>query len=281
MKIGLSSCGKTLCAETFKNYSDAGIKHIEISEGKSGTAALPWESLQLWAEEYEVTLWSLHLPFSPFSEIDISSPELGDRTVNYYLELIKKGSSIGIHNFILHPSGEPIAENCRAERMACAKKGLSRLAELIAPLGATVCVENLPRTCLGRDSSDMLELLSAHPDLRSCFDTNHLLSEDPVEYINRVGDRIVTLHVSDYDLLNERHWLPGEGVTDFHAIISALSRVGYEGPWLYELGFTAPSSIIRPRNLTYGDFVRNANELISGQAPTVIGTPVKGLTSWK
>ncbi|MBR2461115.1 MAG: sugar phosphate isomerase/epimerase [Clostridia bacterium] len=281
LNIGLSSCGKPLCAELFESYSRAGITHIEISENKSNTAKLQLNELAEWSRRFGVTLWSLHLPFMPFAEIDISAPTLSELSVEYYYGLIKKGTEIGIRNFIVHPSGEPIADEERKERMAYAKSGLKKLAELSLPLGATVCVENLPRTCLGRDSSDMLELLSAHPALRSCFDTNHLLGEDPAEYIKKVGSRIVTLHVSDYDFLNERHWLPGEGQTDFAAILSALSDFDYCGPWLYELGFDTPTTVSRSRDLTCEDFVRNANELFLGKALTVIGTPKPGLTSWK
>ena len=52
----------------------------------------------------------------------------------------------------------------------------------------------------------MLELISADERLVICFDTNHLLSEDPVEFIHKCGHKIVTLHVSDYDFIDEKHF---------------------------------------------------------------------------
>ena len=82
---------------------------------------------------------------------------------------------------------------------------MAKLADFANKFGAVICVEDLPRTCLGRDSSDINELVSAQPDLRVCFDTNHMLSEDVCAFIKDVGDKIVTVHVSDYDYLNERH----------------------------------------------------------------------------
>ena len=144
-----------------------------------------------------------------------------------------------------------------------------------------IAVENLPRTCLGRNSQEMLELISAHPALRICFDTNHLLGEDPVEFVQKVGKHFITMHVSDYDFLNERHWLPGEGKLDWQALLAALEAVGYSGPWLYEVSFTAPASIVRPRNLCCDDFVRNARELFEKKPLTVLGKPIDGLKSWK
>ena len=42
-----------------------------------------------------------------------------------------------------------------------------------------------------------VRLLGADERLRACFDTNHLLIEDFSTYLDRVKDKIVTLHVSD------------------------------------------------------------------------------------
>ncbi|MBQ9131364.1 MAG: TIM barrel protein, partial [Clostridia bacterium] len=129
-------------------------------------------------------LWSFHLPFAPLSELDLSRPDLCDHTVEYFKGLIKEGSAIGIKRFVVHPSGEPIFDDMRATRLECAKKSLARLAEYAKNFDGIICVEDLPRSCLGRDSEEMLALLSAHEDLRACFDTNHLLSlEKPHEYL--------------------------------------------------------------------------------------------------
>ena len=99
----------------------------------------------------------------------------------------------------------------------------------------TLCLENLPRTCLGRTSDEMLRFLDAIPTLRAVFDTNHSLMEDNVHFIRAIGEKIVTLHVSDYDFADEKHWLPLEGKNDWEAILSALEDVNYAGRFLYEL----------------------------------------------
>jgi sugar phosphate isomerase/epimerase len=109
--------------------------------------------------------------------VDISNPEIADYTVSFFMSLMKRVTDIGIKRFIVHPSGEPISDEERPIRMECAKEKLRALAEYADTIGATICVENLPNTCLSRDSAGLLELLSAHPSLRVCFDTNHLLTE--------------------------------------------------------------------------------------------------------
>ena len=273
MKLGLSSCNKSLDRALFAAYAEAGIFHMEISMGRNGCNALDHAYIRTLADEYGITLNSYHLPFSPFSEIDISSPDavLRGNTVAYCSELIKKAGSVGIPRFVIHPSGEPIAPAERAEHMKYARESLTRLADVAAAEGAVLAVENLPRTCLGCSSDDILALTSADPRLRVCFDTNHLLGEDIATFIQKVGHLLVTTHVSDYDFSDERHWLPGEGKIDWFALIDALKAVGYDGAWLYELSFEAPKTLTRPRDLTCADFARNFSELMSGKLPTVCG----------
>jgi sugar phosphate isomerase/epimerase len=283
MRLALSTCGTPITAELMSAHKDAGINTIEVSVGNMELAsALDFHNARELADEYGVELWSLHLPFLPFNVIDPSNPTIADYTVEYFCSLIDKAVEIGIKVFVVHPSGEPIAESDRATRLACAKKSLVALAEYAAAKGAVIAVEDLPRTCLGRDSSDILELISAHPDLRVCFDTNHLLGEKIADFIANVGDKIITTHVSDYDEKNERHWLSGEGVIDWKALKDALIAVGYDGPWLYELGLSGSTSTIdRERRLEYSDFGRNYDEIMADLPITLIGKGKTDLPSWK
>ncbi|MBO5312897.1 MAG: sugar phosphate isomerase/epimerase [Clostridia bacterium] len=277
--IGVSTPHK-IDEEMFKKYNEAGITHMEISVGKEECDKLDFQLLSAWAKKYNVCLHSFHLPFWPFDVIDISKESIAKSSVEYLSRFIIEGSKIGIDKYIIHPSGEPIEESDRERRMECAKKSLSILAELADRYNSVICVENLPRTCMGRDSDDILELLSAHPKLVACFDTNHLLGEDPVRFIERVGGKIVTTHISDYDFKNERHWLPGEGEVDWKSILEAFSKIGYSGVWLYEINMDSNYTITRPRSLTYEDVYKNAQELFNGEDLTKISTPVAGLKRW-
>ena len=279
--IGMSSTSMDLTEDLFADYKKAGVQAIEISFGHKLEKALDYAEIKRLSKIYDIELWSFHLPFAPFSELDLSRPELCDHTVEYFMELIKDVSSIGIKRFVLHPSGEPISDEQRAVRLECAKKSLARLAEYAKGFDAILCIENLPRSCLGRNSEEILELLSAHENLRACFDTNHLTSlEKPLEYVRKIKNRIATLHVSDYDFLDERHWLPGEGDIDWQELYQALREVGYNGVWMYELRLSSPSSIVRERELTRSDFVTNAREIFDGKPLTSRGTRIEGLKGW-
>ena len=286
MKAGLSVNGigkKSIDAENLIKMKTEGIDAVEISLGRDLSLALDYDGLKKSADEAGIELWSFHLPFMPFAEIDVSSTDEDVRaySISMLSDMIKRGSAIGIKRFVIHPSGETIEDSAREARMVAARKSLALLGALAASLGSVLCVENLPRTCLGRNSSEILELISADSSLRVCFDTNHLLEEEISDFIRAVGDKIVTIHVSDYDKLNERHWLSGEGCIDWQRLYSELLSVGYSGAWLYELNLEAPPSIIRPRDLEFSDLTANAEEIFSGKEPTRIGVPAENLTSWR
>lgn len=79
--------------------------------------------------------------------------------------------------------------------------------------------------------------------------------------IRHFKEKIVTMHVSDCDLLDERHWMPGKGAVDFGSIIRALRDVGYTGTWLYEVTFRLPPTSNHP--LLLSDFAENAEGLFT------------------
>lgn len=279
-QIGLSTCGKTICEDLFKKYHDAEITAMEISLKSEDYADINYEAIKKWSEKFNIDLWSFHLPFAPFSEIDISNANTCKGTIKYYEELIKKASGIGIKRFIVHPSGEPISDEERSARMKYAKESLAVLAEIAQRNTAVIAVEDLPRSCLGKNSDEITELISVHENLKVCFDTNHLLNENPVDFIHKIGDKIITTHISDYDFINERHWLPGEGKLDWQAILNAFKNIGYNGVWLYEIDFSCPETIIRDRDLTCDDFIKNAKELFENKNISLFSTHKDNLGMW-
>lgn len=272
----MSTCGNALeeiTDELFDTYRKQFIYYTELSLPGCDMAKVDFKEFKKLIHKNGITLSTLHLPFSPFDKIDISKPELADASVELLSDIIRRAMEARMYlfkTFVIHASGEPIADGERAERMECAKRSLKKLAEVAAECGATIAVENLPRTCLGRDSAEILELLSAHPLLKACFDTNHLLSESHADFIKAVGKNIIATHISDYDFVDERHLLPGEGKIDWQELISALGEVGYSGMWTYEVPAGKTKNIERSRDLIPADFEKNAVELFAGKAPTRI-----------
>lgn len=269
--VGLSTRGgKPVDENAFIAMKNGGIDVIELA--RSDYEAFDFAALKALSDKYGVGIWSLHLPYAPFETIDISStdPAVRNGTLEVFYDIIGRAAEIGIDKFVVHPSGEPIPEKAREERMKYSMQSLDQLAEKAAEYGAVIAAEDLPRTCLGRNSDEILRLISANDRLRVCFDVNHLLNEETCAFAERVGERIITLHISDYDFTDEKHWLPGEGEIKWQSLLSTLEKIGYNGAWMYEVSFE-PSHTIERRMLTYSDFYDNAMSLFSGVTPPPMG----------
>lgn len=279
-QLGLSVCGaKDITPAGLLEMRQAGIDTLEYSYYEYD--GFDFKARKKEAEDAGISVWSVHLPFIPFATNNIASLDrrVCEDTVRLQSELIRKVGDAGIKTVVIHPSGEPNEPETRKERMKNAKECLSRLAAVAAEAGTVIAVEDLPRSCLGCNSAEILELISVDPRLTVCFDTNHLLGEKIADFVTACGKYFRTIHVSDYDLVDERHWLPGEGVIDWRALMADLDRVGYQGPFLYEIDYKTPRTITRPRDLTAADFARNKKELEEGLPLTVFGKPT-GLSNW-
>lgn len=252
-KCGVSLCGEEISEKYLSDLKAGGVDCIEISayELKS------YEGIGDLCAKYGIEPWSAHLPFG--YDIDISSLEgsISDDTAELDIKIMERVSREGFRVCVIHPSSEPIEEKDRKARMEMAKSKLRVLAEKAHQLGMILAVEDLPRTCLGRNSIDILELLSADSRLKVCFDTNHLLGESIENFIRKVGRYIVTTHISDYDFIDERHLLPGEGDIDWVSFADEMEKIGYEGPILYEVSPGTTNRIERPVALTPKDYKEN------------------------
>ena len=266
-KLGMSSCGSDFVDRSvLEQYAKGNIECMEISMLKEQCLKLDWKQLKKDADECGVTLWSFHLPFYPFETNNFAHPDpvVRKNTLELHSEFVKHCGEIGIGIVVAHPSGEPNPAEQREEMLKYAQDTLSKLADVGAKEGVVVAVEDLPRTCIGNCSKDINFILSGNDKLRCCFDTNHLLFEDNLDFIKAVGSKIVTIHASDYDGKDEKHWLPYEGINDWVGILTELEKVGYTGPFMYEVGFKKPRALDR-RELTYEDFRKNYLAVVNKQ----------------
>jgi sugar phosphate isomerase/epimerase len=111
------------------------------------------------------------------------------------------------------------------------------LAQAADQASVRLAVELLPRSCLGHSTDELERLLDGLADhVGVCLDVNHLPHATLLpQVVADLGQRILTLHLSDFDNTDERHWLPGQGMVDWRALCADLRAVGYQGPWLYEV----------------------------------------------
>lgn len=110
-----------------------------------------------------------------------------------------------------------------------------------------------PRTCLGNSIDELLKLIDGlDPDVAGiCLDTNHLMDryQDLAHTVRQLGERLFTLHLSDYDGIDEKHDLPGKGVLDWESFMQALRDINYTGPFNYECKIKGETIAERLRSL--------------------------------
>lgn len=217
------------------------------------------EKLASYCKESGLEIWSIHLPFS--EKWDLSNDDAEEALADDR-KLIEAAEKAGIRVAVIHPSFEPIPEADRAKRIENAKKNLKLLNQTAKEHGIVLALENLPRTCLGNHSEEMIELLKA-TGTSFIFDTNHSLDEDNVEFLRNMiahGYCPVSLHISDYDFIDERHDLPGHGINQWGKLLDLLENAGYSGPALYEIRHV----VSEERIISFDEVTENINSLLNG-----------------
>lgn len=181
-------------------------------------------------------IWSVH---APFGGVDLASPDdsMRRKSVEDTKHAGELASDLGAKVLTVHPALELPDMEPRAARIEASGQSIGMIADHCAPMGITVAVEILPRKCIGRSLEELSRIIeiAGKPNVGICLDTNHSFPASALpEVIREIGSRLVTLHVSDNDDVDERHWLPMRGVIDWPAVIRSLKEIGYTGPFLYE-----------------------------------------------
>lgn len=240
--LGVSTCWSAPGKALYRALSQEGIRFIEYSGGSTDfleEVDFVHNAEQILREihSYDIEVSSAHLPFCPFEKMDPTSKDADVRCaiVAYQGELLRACAHAGIPIAVLHPSGEPYDAFERGERMKYAADTLRQLARIAEENGIKLAIENLPRTCLCNIHEEMTMLFHEIPSLYACFDMNHSLRQSNPDFIRALGKRIITVHASDYDMIDERHLLPFLGKNNWHEIMKALEDVDYDGIFTFEV----------------------------------------------
>lgn len=193
------------------------------------------ERVRASAEASGVWVWSVH---APFGQTDISAADEGSRrdSIDNIVRAMEVAEALGAKILVLHGSREPIGDEERERRLTQCVRSLNELCKRASQRGLVPALEALPRTCLGNTVEEILWLTGiVDGDLKVCYDVNHVtLRADVRESLSALGERVATVHISDHDGVDERHWIPGRGVTDWAGFVEGLDGIGYEGCLLHE-----------------------------------------------
>lgn len=179
-----------------------------------------------------VTLNAIHISFGEHWDFSSPTPEKRQEALDNFRALLPLTEKYSPFCYIIHGSWEPIEIEDRPKHIEALRDSLKQMASWTK---TPIALENLPRTCMFNTSDEGLEIVEGIDGVYICCDVNHFLFENPVDAIYKLGSRIITSHISDYDFVNERHWLPGEGQIDWMKLIEAFEKVGFSGAFNYEV----------------------------------------------
>ncbi|MEN6643251.1 MAG: sugar phosphate isomerase/epimerase family protein [Armatimonadia bacterium] len=244
LPLGLSSAclGDDFTLEALPAVAEAGFTHIEVFPAK-----VPWlqtlqdfELLGQRTRESGLVTWSLHAPFGHHI-----SPAAADETrrgaaVDAMTEALAQAEALGAGLIIVHPGYYDPQVDEREQSLQRAVASYNEVSRRASQRGLRLALEYLPPkpADLGTSAAELLWLKERiDGDTGFCLDVNHAnLPEDLPEVVRRLALSLLTTHLSDNDGREEKHWLPGEGVIDWPALMGALGEAAYRGPLLLEAG---------------------------------------------
>lgn len=200
--------------------------------------------LQQWLAEAGLELHSVHAPIGQSFSADRWGPPITLATADAEeraraMEETERALQIArripfgvlvVHLGLPRSSG---AENSRDG----ARRSIDDLQKLAAPLGVRVALEVIPNE-LSRPGSlvHFIEDVLEEGTVGICLDFGHAhMDGDLIDAIEIVSEHLITTHVHDNRGRLDEHLVPFEGTIDWPAALTAVLKVGYDGPLLLEV----------------------------------------------
>jgi sugar phosphate isomerase/epimerase len=174
---------------------------------------------------------------------DFTHPDAAHRERELELahEVVRASATLGAR-YVRVTAGQAHPETARAQGVAWAIDGLTRLQDLARDLDCTVVYENHAKpgawtyTDFSQPPDIFLEIVEGTADvgLAVNFDTGNAASfaRDPVQLLRAVIDRVVSLHAADTAEKGvQQAVLLGTGVTPFRELFAELKQAGWDG-WI-------------------------------------------------
>ena len=176
---------------------------------------------------------SVHLPFYGDLSWDPSSLDEAERqdVSARLIRLVRSYADLMAPMVTLHASGQPpLSEHPQRIGQVC--KTIEEMLPTARELGFVINVEFLPRTCVGNCTEELLQIVSNFdPDqVGICLDVNHIMdrAHELPQLIDTLAPRISSFHLSDYDGIDETHWLPGQGCIDWCEVMKHIRAIDHD-----------------------------------------------------
>ena len=237
--------------ETNLRYSDTELYQMALKAKKA-------------ADKAGVRIWSMHMGYGKHIDLSERDDTQREKTISYHKKVLEMCKVLRPHIVLFHPSWY-LDLNEREQRTTQLIKSCKELLPVIKNLGFTMVIENMLGFELQKDDQYERPLCRTVAETKSIFarlpaaigsaiDMNHI--KDPEKLILAMGSRLKTIHVADGNGKQENHYLPcsGKGLNDWNAIIGALYKVHYKGPFMFECHYKDVSELAVCYKELYADY---------------------------
>lgn len=236
IKVGVSTASlyPLHVEDAFAELARLGVKHAEVFANSTCEAGEPYIGQICGIRDAnEMSVTSFHPFSSPMESVFLFSTY--DRRVEEMVEMYRDffGSMgrLGAKVFVLH--GAILSSKCTVSHYLEQFRMLSAVGR---EYGITVAQENVSYCMSGR--LEFLKMMKRElgNDAKFVLDLKQARrsGENPLEYVDTLGESIVHCHLSDGD--ESRDCLPvGKGKFDFSALARRLFAHGYDGAFIVEL----------------------------------------------
>lgn len=208
--------------------------------------------LQEWLAETGLALSSLHAPVGESYAagrwsgwLSLASGDTGERerAVAEAEHTLHVARRIPVRVLVVHLGLPRALQRAGGDSRAAARRSLEELHRVAEPLGVRIAVEILPNE-LSRAGSlaHLIEVDLRKADLAGApvgigFDIGHAhLEGDVGEALEAVSEHVLTVDVHDNGGRIDDHLVPFAGTVDWPAALTAVQKIGYDGPLMFEVG---------------------------------------------
>jgi len=212
--------------------------------------------LQQWLADAGVTLRSVHAPTAESfvggvwgGSMSIASidPDRRARAVREAEQALYIARRIPIAVLVTHvgiPRMQPRDADVGAQDVrAAARRSVEELQRAAGPLGVRIAVEVIPNE-LSRAGS-LVHFVEEDLDglgVGICLDFGHAhIDGDVVDAVETVSEHVIATHLHDNGGRTDDHLMPMEGTIDWASALTAVQKIGYDGPLMFEVGAHGPS----------------------------------------
>lgn len=208
-----------------------------------------FENVANIAKENHIEIGMTH---APYCMVFRSNHEEYLLTQQHTIRAIYATKMLNCPYIVVHPVLHPDFNNGQnSERALQANIDYFKgLVPALKETGVVACVENLywgerkdpktPNSCTTPEQLiKIIDTLNAlyGPHFAACLDTGHatISGENAIEFVEKLGDRLRTLHIQDNFGVLDNHVAPGRGVIDWPAFMKVFQASGYQGTFNFEV----------------------------------------------